>query len=422
MKSSELFEKALNLFPGGVNSPVRAFGAVGGHPFFVREGRGSRLMTEEGESLIDYVQSWGALILGHAHPAVVEAIERQARLGTSYGACHKLELTLAEKIQKAVPSIEKLRFVNSGTEAVMSAIRLARGATGREKVVKFEGGYHGHADSLLVKAGSGGATFGVPDSKGVPAALAQQTLTLPFNDVAKLEQLFHEMGTQIACVVVEPVPGNMGVICPQPNFLAKLRDVTHKSGALLIFDEVMSGFRVALGGAQELFKVKPDLTTLGKIIGAGLPVGAFGGKKEIMDLLAPMGPVYQAGTLSGNPLAMAAGIAALDQIAKPGFYSHLEVLSDRLEKGFQTVLKDLKLPWSVSRVGSMITLFFSAQLPHNFDEVKQSDTAQFARYFQWLLQNHVFIPPSQYESWFISSAHTVKEIDQTIELTKNYFK
>lgn len=421
-QSHELFEKALTQFPGGVNSPVRAFGAVGGDPFFVREAKGSQLISEEGEAYLDYVQSWGALILGHAHPAVVEAIQKQASLGTSYGASHKLEVLLAEQIQHIMPSIEKLRFVNSGTEAVMSAIRLARGATGRTKILKFEGCYHGHADSLLVKAGSGAATFGVPSSGGIPADLAQHTLTLPFNDAPQLETLFSEVGDQIACVVLEPVPGNMGVIHAQSDFLAKLQEVTQKSGALLIFDEVMSGFRVALGGAQELFKIKPDLTTLGKIIGAGLPVGAFGGKADIMDQLAPKGPVYQAGTLSGNPLAMAAGIAALEQIQQPGFYSHLEVLSDRLEKGMAKVVTDLGLPWQVHRLGSMFTLFFKEQAPQNFSDVNGCDFKLFSNYFQTLLKNNVFIPPSQYEAWFVSSAHTVSEIDKTISLTEEFLR
>ncbi len=421
-QSKELFDQACTLFPGGVNSPVRAFGAVGGDPFFVKEAKGSCLITEEGESVLDYVQSWGALILGHAHPAVVEAIQQQASRGTSYGASHKLEIELADQIQKLVPSIEKLRFVNSGTEAVMSAIRLARGATGRDKIVKFEGCYHGHADSLLVKAGSGAATFGVPNSGGIPADLAQHTLTLPFNDVAKLDALFAESGSEVACVILEPVPGNMGVIHARSEFLKQLRELTQKSGSILIFDEVMSGFRVALGGAQEHFKIKPDLTTLGKIIGAGLPVGAFGGKAELMDQLAPSGPVYQAGTLSGNPLAMAAGIAALKEIQQPGFYSQLEALSDRLEKGIRGAVESSGRSWQVHRLGSMITLFFNEKDPQNFDDVGECDFDLFSKYFQTLLQNNVFIPPSQYEAWFVSSSHTVKEIDKTIGLTQSFLQ
>lgn len=413
-KTEEWLKQARALFPGGVNSPVRAFRAVEGKPFFVKEASGSRLITEEGESLIDYVQSWGALILGHAHPAVVEAIQSQAAMGTSYGASHKLEVELAERIRDFFPSIEKMRFSNSGTEAVMSAIRLARGATGRDKILKFEGNYHGHADSLLVKAGSGAATFGIPDSAGIPADLARHTLTLPYNDLSALEELFSQSGSELACVIIEPVAGNMGVVPAEKNFLKKLRDLTRAHGALLIFDEVMSGFRVSRGGAQEFYGIVPDLTALGKVIGGGLPVSAFGGKKEVMDQLAPLGPVYQAGTLAGNPLAMAAGIATLDQINRPGFYETLENKSRRLEAGLSNVLAKLNLNFQVQRVGAMVTLFFNEIPVRSFADAGNSDLKQFARFFQLMLQEGIFLPPSQFEAWFVSSAHTEDEIDATV--------
>jgi len=417
-QTQDWLKKAEQLFPGGVNSPVRAFRAVEGDPFFVKEARGSRLITEEGVSLIDYVQSWGALILGHAHPAVVEAIQIQASKGTSYGTSHKLEVELAERIQQFFPSIEKMRFSNSGTEAVMSAIRLARGATGRDKILKFEGNYHGHADSLLVKAGSGAATFGVPDSAGIPADLAQHTLTLPYNDLPALEELFVQSGKEIACVIIEPVAGNMGVVPAEKNFLKKLRVLTQEHGALLFFDEVMSGFRVSRGGAQELYGIVPDLTALGKVIGGGLPVSAFGGKADVMDQLAPLGPVYQAGTLAGNPLAMAAGIATLDQIDQPGFYEALEKKSHRLESGLSNVLKELNINFQVQRVGAMFTLFFSEMPVQSFADAKNSNLKQFARFFQSMLQEGVFLPPSQFEAWFVSSAHTVEDIDVTLNAVK----
>lgn len=407
-------EKAQQLFPAGVNSPVRAFQAVGGEPFFVAKGSGSRLKTEEGIRLVDYVQSWGAMILGHAHPAVVEAIQRQAERGTSFGACHPLEVLLAEKIRRAFPSIEKMRFTNSGTEAVMSAIRLARGATGRNLVVKIDGGYHGHVDSLLIQAGSGALTFGVPDSAGIPADLARHTLSIPFNDCATAENLFSDRGREIAAFIVEPIPANMGVILPDPKFLQTLRTLTQQCGALLIFDEVVSGFRVSFGGAQELYKIRPDLTILGKIIGGGLPVGAFGGSAAVMDQLAPLGPVYQAGTLSGNPLAMAAGCATLDQLQQPGFYSTLEALSARLAKGIEDILRATGKKAALNRLGSMLTLFFTPGPVSNYAQATQSNTQEFARFFQSLLAAEIFIPPSQFEAWFVSAAHTVADIDQTL--------
>lgn len=408
-------QKALQLFPGGVNSPVRAFRSVGGEPFFVAKASGARLKTEEGQKLIDYVQSWGALILGHAHPTVVEAIQKQAKRGTSYGACHRLEVELAERIRRAFPSMEKMRFTNSGSEAVMSAIRLARGATGRKLLVKIDGGYHGHVDSLLVKAGSGMATFGVPDSAGIPEELAQLTVSIPFNDVVAAESLFAAKRGQIAALIMEPVPANMGVVLPEPKYLQSLRDLTRQEEALLIFDEVVSGFRVGLGGAQELYKIRPDLTVLGKIIGGGLPVGAFGGAASVMDQLAPLGPVYQAGTLSGNPLAMAAGCAALDQLTQPSFYSHLEALAFRLETGIRDAIEKWGGAACLNRIGSMLTLFFTAGPVRHFTDAEKSDTARFAQFFQALLKRQIFIPPSQFEAWFVSAAHTLADIDQTIE-------
>lgn len=418
-KSEELFSRAQSVMPGGVNSPVRAFKAVGGHPLFIKNGKGARITDVDGNEFIDYVSSWGPLILGHAHPEIVEAVNNQAGLGTSFGAPTKLEITLAEKVVQAVPSMEVVRMVNSGTEAVMSAIRLARGITGRDKILKFEGCYHGHSDSLLVKAGSGLLSLGIPECPGIVADLAKNTLTLTFNDSSSVEKLFVEQGDEIACVIVEPIAGNMGVVPPQPGFLQTLRDVTQRSGALLIFDEVISGFRVGLGGAQELYDIHPDLTCLGKIIGGGLPVGAYGGSKEVMDHISPMGSVYQAGTLSGNPLAMAAGNKMLDLLTKPGVYEDLERKSEKLSAGFKENVRKLGIDARFTRAGSMFSMFFTREEIVDFPSVKMCDTEFFKRYFNAMLEEGIYIAPSQFEAGFMSAVHTDEDIDQTIQA--NYF-
>ena len=407
-RSEDLFERALKRIPGGVNSPVRAFRSVGGKPLFISRGDGARIWDVDGNEYIDYVGSWGPLLFGHRPPEVAAALERVLSTGTSFGAPTEREVELAELICRLVPSIEKVRLVNSGTEATMAAIRLARGFTGRDRIVKFDGCYHGHGDSLLVKAGSGVATLGLPDSPGVPQALAALTTVLPFNDVNALEREFSGHGSEIACVIVEPVVGNMGCVPPRSGYLQALREVTSKSGALLLFDEVMTGFRVAAGGAQELYGIHPDLTTLGKVIGGGLPVGAYGGRADIMDRVAPAGPVYQAGTLSGNPLAVAAGLAMLQRIEKEEPYSKLEVLGSRLEAG-------LRLPGvRVNRVGSMFTVFFTEKDVVDFDTAKSCDTRRFNAYFESMLRQGVYLPPSQFEAAFISAAHTVEDVDKTI--------
>ena len=407
-RSEDLFERALKRIPGGVNSPVRAFRSVGGKPVFISRGDGARIWDVDGNEYIDYVGSWGPLLFGHRSPEVAAALERVLSTGTSFGAPTEREVELAELICRLVPSIEKVRLVNSGTEATMAAIRLARGFTGRDRIVKFDGCYHGHGDSLLVKAGSGVATLGLPDSPGVPQALAALTTVLPFNDVNALEREFSGHGSEIACVIVEPVVGNMGCVPPRSGYLQALREVTSKSGALLLFDEVMTGFRVAAGGAQELYGIHPDLTTLGKVIGGGLPVGAYGGRADIMDRVAPAGPVYQAGTLSGNPLAVAAGLAMLQRIEKEEPYSKLEVLGSRLEAG-------LRLPGvRVNRVGSMFTVFFTEKDVVDFDTAKSCDTRRFNAYFESMLRQGVYLPPSQFEAAFISAAHTVEDVDKTI--------
>ena len=407
-RSEDLFERALKRIPGGVNSPVRAFRSVGGKPLFISRGDGARIWDVDGNEYIDYVGSWGPLLFGHRSPEVAAALERVLSTGTSFGAPTEREVELAELICRLVPSIEKVRLVNSGTEATMAAIRLARGFTGRDRIVKFDGCYHGHGDSLLVKAGSGVATLGLPDSPGVPQALAALTTVLPFNDVNALEREFSGHGSEIACVIVEPVVGNMGCVPPRSGYLQALREVTSKSGALLLFDEVMTGFRVAAGGAQELYGIHPDLTTLGKVIGGGLPVGAYGGRADIMERVAPAGPVYQAGTLSGNPLAVAAGLAMLQRIEKEEPYSKLEVLGSRLEAG-------LRLPGvRVNRVGSMFTVFFTEKDVVDFDTAKTCDTRRFNAYFESMLRQGVYLPPSQFEAAFISAAHTVEDVDKTI--------
>lgn len=414
-RSESLFQTAQQYIPGGVNSPVRAFKAVGGNPLFIAKGKGSRITDADGNEFIDYVSSWGPLIFGHAHPKIVEAISRQAKLGTSFGASTKLEIDLAQKIVEAVPTIETVRMVSSGTEATLSALRLARGFTGRDKIVKFDGCYHGHSDSLLVKAGSGVLSLGLPDCPGIVNDLAKKTLTLPYNDSTAVEELFANMGKEIACLIVEPIGGNMGVVPPQPGFLEVLRKVTSQSGALLIFDEVITGFRVAFGGAQKLYRVSPDLTCLGKIIGGGLPVGAYGGKKEIMDHIAPTGAVYQAGTLSGNPLAVTAGIEMLNLLSQPGVYDDLEKKSERLCQGFKENVKQASVTATFTRVGSMFSMFFTDQEIVSLDSVKTSDTDLFKRYFNAMLEEGIYIAPSQFEAGFMSAVHTEKDIDQTIE-------
>ena len=413
-QSDTLFQEAQKYIPGGVNSPVRAFKAVGGNPLFIAKAKGPRITDVDGNEFIDYVSSWGPLIFGHAHPRIVDAVSRQAQLGTSFGAPTELEIELAQKVVAAVPSIESVRLVSSGTEATLSALRLARGFTGRDKIVKFEGCYHGHGDSLLVKAGSGVLSLGLPDCPGIVADLAKNTLNLPYNDTQAVEQLFRKMGKEIACLIVEPIGGNMGVVPPQPGFLELLRKVTAESGTLLIFDEVITGFRVAYGGAQKLYGVSPDLTCLGKIIGGGLPVGAYGGKKEIMDHIAPVGAVYQAGTLSGNPLAVTAGIEMLNLLSQPGVYEDLENKSERLCKGFKKNVKKLGVTATFTRVGSMFSMFFTDQEIVNFDSVKTSDTDLFKRYFNAMLEEGIYIAPSQFEAGFMSAVHTNDDIDQTI--------
>ena len=412
--SSQLYAKAQKVMPGGVNSPVRAFNAVGGDPLFIKSAKGCTITDEDGNEFIDYVSSWGPLIFGHAHPSIVEAITRQAELGTSYGASTELEIELAEKVVNAVPSIDVVRMVNSGTEAVMSALRLARGITGRDKIVKFEGCYHGHVDSLLVKAGSGLASLCVPECPGIVSGLAEKTLNLPFNDTQQVKQLFEKEGNEIAALIVEPVAGNMGAIPPAPGFLETLREETKKVGALLIFDEVMTGFRVSLGGAQNLFEVTPDITCLGKIIGGGLPVGAYGGSREVMDHISPVGAVYQAGTLSGNPLAMAAGNVMLNLLSESNVYGLLEKKSKKLCDGLQKNVLELGIPAQFTRVGSMFSMFFTNHEIENFDTVKTCDTEFFKKYFNALLEEGIYIAPSQFEAGFMSAIHSDEEIDQTI--------
>jgi glutamate-1-semialdehyde 2,1-aminomutase len=410
-RSASLFEAAQRVIPGGVNSPVRAFKGVGGTPFFVAKAEGARIVDEDGRTYIDFLGSWGPLILGHAAPAIVEAVTETARQGTSYGAPTAREVEMAERITHAVPSMEMVRLVSSGTEAAMSAIRLARGATGRDLIIKFDGCYHGHADSLLVKAGSGGATFGVPDSSGVPAALAALTLALPFNDLEAVSRAFETRRGEVAAVLVEPVAGNMGVVPPAPGFLAGLRALCTRHGALLIFDEVITGFRVAFGGAQALYSVRPDLTCLGKIIGGGLPVGAYGGARKLMSHVAPLGPVYQAGTLSGNPLAVAAGLAMLRALEDPAIYDRLEHLGARFERGIREAATGAGIPVVVNRVGSMLTTFFSDEPVTDYASAKRADTARYARFFHSMLDGGVFLAPSQFEAAFVSLAHSENDLD-----------
>ena len=412
--SHELFTEALKFIPGGVNSPVRAFRGVGGEPFFAQKAKGSRVWDVDGNEYIDYVCTWGPAILGHAHPAILSAVKQAAEQGTSFGIPNALEVKMARLICAAVPSVQKVRMCNSGTEATMSAVRLARGFTGRDKIIKFEGCYHGHVDSLLVKAGSGALTFGHPDSAGVPAAFTQHTIVLPFNDVDAVKAGFVANRGQVAGIIVEPVPGNAGVYLPKPGFLESLREITQTEGALLIFDEVMTGFRLARGGAQERFGIKPDLTCFGKIIGGGLPVGAFGGRGEIMDYLAPLGPVYQAGTLSGNPLAMAAGIAALEELSGGKIYNQLERLGAQLEKGLKEAARAARMPVEFNRIGSMFCGYFTEKPVHNLADAMRSDRTRFGRFFHGMLDHGIYLAPSQFEAGFISAAHTGQDIERTV--------
>ena len=421
-RSSELFDDARTVIPGGVNSPVRAFKAVGGKPVFFKKAKGAYLYDVDGRELVDYVGSWGPMILGHNHPDVIAAVRDQALAGLSFGAPTELETRLAKLVRDIVPSMELLRMVNSGTEATMSAIRLARGFTGRDRIVKFEGCYHGHSDSLLVKAGSGALTFGVPNSPGVPAALAENTITLTYNDLDQVKQTFKETGSEIACIIVEPVAGNMNCVPPVPGFLEGLRKVCDEYGTVLIFDEVMTGFRVAMGGAQTHYGVTPDLTTLGKIIGGGLPVGAFGGRRDIMEHLAPLGPVYQAGTLSGNPLAMAAGIATLEKVKAPGFHQSLTEKAENLLYGLEKTARDKGIPFTTSQVGGMFGLFFTDQDKiDSFDKVMACDTERYGKFFHAMLKNGVYMSPSAFEAGFISIAHGAKELDLTLQAAEKAF-
>jgi glutamate-1-semialdehyde 2,1-aminomutase len=417
-----LFTDASRFIPGGVNSPVRAFRGVGGEPVFIERASGSRVFDAAGKGYIDYVGSWGPMILGHAHPEVIRVVQERAALGLSFGAPTRIETQIAQRICELLPSIELVRMVSSGTEATMSAIRLARGFTGRDKIVKFEGLYHGHSDSLLVKAGSGALTFGVPTSPGVPKELAAHTITLAYNDIAQVQQLFADIGDQIACIIVEPIAGNMNCVPPVPGFLETLRSVCDQSGALLIFDEVMTGFRVALGGAQALYNIRPDLTTLGKIVGGGMPVGAFGGRRDIMEQIAPLGPVYQAGTLSGNPVAMAAGLATLDAIKAPRFYEDLAARTTQLMEGLQHAAKLAGIALSTNHVCGMFGLFFTDKTPvRYFREVMACDVDRFKRFFHGMLDEGVYLAPSAFEAGFVSAAHSAADIEATIAAARKVF-
>jgi glutamate-1-semialdehyde 2,1-aminomutase len=421
--STELFTLAQRHIPGGVNSPVRAFKGVGGSPVFFERAEGAWLYDVEGRRYVDYVGSWGPMVLGHAHPEVIRAVQETAAKGLSFGAPTPLETAMAEKVCALLPSIELVRMVSSGTEATMSAIRLARGFTGRERIVKFAGCYHGHSDSLLVKAGSGALTLGVPSSPGVPAALAGLTLTLPYNDSAAVERAFTGLGDQIACIIVEPVAGNMSCVPPVPGFLQTLREVCDQSGALLIFDEVMTGFRVALGGAQTLYGVRPDLTTLGKVIGGGMPVGAFGGKREVMEKIAPLGPIYQAGTLSGNPVAMAAGLKTLELISVPGFFDKLSDICRRLCEGLEERARAVGVPFVTTRVGGMFGLFFTEQKTiDSFSDVMACDVARFKRFFHVMLEEGVYLAPSAFEAGFVSVAHDDAALEHTFQAAEKAFR
>jgi glutamate-1-semialdehyde 2,1-aminomutase len=421
-RSTQLFQQALKSIPGGVNSPVRAFRSVGSDPLFIKRAAGPNIFDEDGNAFIDYVGSWGPMILGHCHPNVVAAVKAAAETGCSFGAPTELEITLAEMVIDAYRSIEMVRMVSSGTEATMSAIRLARGYTGRDDILKFSGCYHGHSDSLLVKAGSGAATFGVPDSPGVPADFAKHTLTATYNDLESVRELVAANKGSVACIIVEPIAGNMGTVPPKEGFLEGLREICTQEGIVLIFDEVMCGFRVAYGGAQEVYGVTPDLTTLGKIIGGGLPVGAFGGKKEIMGLLSPAGGVYQAGTLSGNPLAMTAGIETLKLLKEPGFYQKLEEKSAFVAEGIAKAAKDAGFPLYSTRVGSMFCAFFSNEPVYDWTSAAKCDTKAFAKYFIAMLEEGIYLAPSQFETAFVSIAHTEQDLEKTIAAAAKCFK
>src|SRR5438477_2069676 len=420
--SEALFAEALKYIPGGVNSPVRAFRAVGGQPFFVNKAKGSRIWDVDGNEYIDYVGTWGPAILGHAHPKIIKAVQQAAENGASFGIPNPSEVTMAKLISSLVPSVQKVRMCNSGTEATMSAIRLARGFTKRDKIIKFEGCYHGHVDSLLVKAGSGALTFGHPDSEGVPAAFTQHTIVLPFNNVEMVRAAFAANPGHVAGVILEPVPGNAGVYLPEPGYLEFLREVTTSNGALLIFDEVMTGFRLSPGGAQERFGIAPDLSCFGKVIGGGLPVGAFGGRAEIMDCLAPLGAVYQAGTLSGNPLAMAAGIAALEELKTANAYERLEQLGQQLEAGLSAAARSAKIAVTFNRIGSMFCGYFTDQPVRNLADAMRSDRARFAKFFHGMLAEGIYLAPSQFEAGFLSTAHTTADIRTTVRAAEKVMR
>ena len=421
-KSIALFNQAKSLMPGGVNSPVRAFKNINGNPIFFEKAQGAYLYDADGNKYIDYIGSWGPMIMGHSHPEIVNAIKNQAELGTSYGAPTSLESNVAELIIKNVPSIEKIRMVNSGTEATMSSIRLARGFTNRDKIIKFDGCYHGHVDSLLIKAGSGVLTFGLPDSPGIPEDLAKHTITCPYNDSAAFIEVFNSVKDDLAAVIVEPIAGNMGFVPGTEEFLQTLRSYTESNNSLLIFDEVMSGFRVSLGGAQEIFGITPDITALGKVIGGGLPVGAFGGKKEIMDFLAPEGPVYQAGTLSGNPLAMAAGSTLLNLLIDNNPYKKLEEKAELMLDGMHQIMSSAGIPFSTNQIGGMFGFFFSEELPLNINDVSRTNDQTFSAFINACIKNGIYFAPSKFEAGFISSMHNNKEIDQTLDIVGNIIK
>lgn len=414
-KSGRLFAEAQKVIPGGVNSPVRAFRAVGLDPLFVAKAKGSKVYDADGRAYIDYVSSWGPMILGHAHSKVRKAMAQALSNGWSYGAATELEVRLARMISKAIPSMELVRMVSSGTEAAMSALRVARGFTGRDKVLKFEGCYHGHADSFLVKAGSGAITFGVPDSAGVPESLAAHTLTAPYNDLEAVQDMFDQNPSQISCVIVEPVAGNMGVVLPREGFLKGLEEICRRNGSLLIFDEVITGFRLTYGGVQKIFGIQPDLTCLGKIIGGGMPVGAYGGRREIMEKISPLGPVYQAGTLSGNPLAMTCGLTTLEVLREKGAYKKIDALTQELCRDLEELCSRKGIPVRINRCGSMFTLFFTGDEVYNYNSAKKSDAGKYAKFFRKILEAGIWFPPSQFEACFISLAHTKNDMKRTIE-------
>lgn len=421
-KSEMLFERAVKRIPGGVNSPVRAFGSVGETPRFIASAKGSRLTDADGTVYLDYVGSWGPMILGHSHPVILEAVEQACRKGLSFGAATEAEVEMAELICSIVPSVQMVRMVNSGTEAVMSAVRAARGYTGRNKIIKFAGCYHGHSDAMLVKAGSGAMTAGVPDSAGVPSGCTEDTLTAVYNDLKSVEKLFELCGKEIAAVIAEPVGANMGVVLPEEGFLEGLRRICSEHGSLLIFDEVITGFRLSLSGAQGFYGIEPDLTTFGKIIGGGMPVGAYGGRRDVMEMVAPAGPVYQAGTLSGNPAAMAAGLAQIRLLRDtPGFYEKLHEKSDRLFTGMKEILKEAESPYQLNHIGSLGCLFFTGQPVRDYASAKTSDTEAFARYFSHMLKEGIYLAPSQFEAMFVSAAVTEEEIDETLAAVRRYF-